>query len=116
MVGGRRPGTAMQTVDPKRQAKLARDAERVKNKMRAANTRNTELIRQMSKEDQANLTPKQERDMYLFYPEDYFKRSGYPMNGRPQDYYNDEGVTLKRNAEKKINMDEYKRFNEDINQ
>jgi len=50
--------------------------------MRAANTRNNELIRQMSKEDQANLSPNKERDMYLFYPEDYFKRSGYPM-GRP---------------------------------
>lgn len=53
--------------------------------------------------------------MYLFYPEDYFKRSGYPMNGRPQQHYNEEGVTLKRNAEKKLNMDEYKRFNEDVN-
>ena len=31
--------------------KLARDAERTKAKMRAANTRNNELIRQMSKED-----------------------------------------------------------------
>lgn len=70
----------------------------------------------MSKEDQQNLTPTQERDMYLFYPEEYFKRSGYPMQSPPQDYYNDDGtVALKRNYnEKKINMDEYKRFNEDV--
>ena len=84
--------------------------------MRSANTRNNELIRQISKEDQATLTLSQDRDMYLFYPEDYFKRSGYPMNARPQDYYNEEGVTLKRNAEKKLNMDEYKRFNENVDQ
>ena len=83
--------------------------------MRAATTRNNELIRQMSKEDQAKLAPPEDREMYLFYPEDYFKRSGYPMNGRPQQHYNEEGVTLKRNAEKKLNMDEYKRFNEDVN-
>lgn len=48
--------------------------------MKSANTRNNELIRQMSKEDQADLTPNRERDMYEFYPEEYFKRSGYPMN------------------------------------
>ena len=52
--------------------------------------------------------------MYLFYPEEYFKRSGYPMNGRPQDYYNDEAAPSKR-GDKKINMEDYKRFNEDIN-
>jgi len=54
--------------------------------------------------------------MYLFYPEEYFKRSGYPMNTPPQNYYQDDGtVALKRNLnERKINMDEYKRFNEDI--
>jgi hypothetical protein len=41
----------MQTVEPRRQAKLAYHADKMKSKMKAANTRNTELIRQMSKED-----------------------------------------------------------------
>ena len=50
--------------------------------------------------------------MQKFYPEDYFKRSGYPINEKPSEYYED-AVKLKR-LDKKINMEEYKRFNEDI--
>ena len=41
----------------------------------------------MSKEDAINLTPNKLRGMKKYYPEEYFERSGYPMNGKNEEYY-----------------------------
>jgi hypothetical protein len=38
------------------------------------------------------------------------------MNGKPQEYYEDAGVSFRRKDERKETADEYKRFNEDIEQ
>lgn len=36
------------------------------------------------------------------------------MNGKPQEYYEDAGVSFRRKDDRKETVDEYKRFNEDI--
>ena len=36
------------------------------------------------------------------------------MTAKPQEYYEDVGVSFRRKDERKITADEYQRFNEDI--
>lgn len=52
--------------------------------------------------------------MQKFYPEEYFKRSGYPMNNKGVEYYDEVGISFRRKDGKQMNADEYKRFNEDV--
>lgn len=52
------------------------------------------------------LTPNKLKDMKKFYPEEYFKRSGYPVLEERAD-----DVSFRR----KQKPEDYKRFNEQVN-